>query len=69
MLSVASVTTLGDEDDYLPVGPLYPLPPLATPWMGPIRDIPYVGESQVQDSIISSQHVIEEILADANQHV
>jgi hypothetical protein len=47
ILSATSQTALRDEDALLAEGPFHPLPPFAARWIGPVCDIPYVGQSQV----------------------
>jgi hypothetical protein len=47
IMSASSTLALGDGDEFHPFENLHPLPPQAAPWMGPIRDDPVVGESQV----------------------
>jgi hypothetical protein len=50
ILSASNVTALGDEDAFPPEGPMHPLPPYAAHRMGPRHDLPYQGESHVEEN-------------------
>jgi hypothetical protein len=58
ILSATNVTTLGDEDAYLPDGPLHPLPHHAAPCMGLRRDCTCMGQSFIaeNDDAVGAAH-------------
>jgi hypothetical protein len=51
ILLASDITALGDEDEFPLLGPLRPLPPSASHWMGPTTDYQHDGESRMDDNV------------------